>query len=94
MEKPTDVIFRKFKDGDVIALFPTLIGTNSVYTCLNYMHVGQHGTGQASIIDTYPVTESEYEPLAKELQSIGYVLNIRKRFSYADISKRAQQLGS
>lgn len=94
MEKPTKVIFRKFKDGDVIALFPTLPGTSNVYTCMSYMRVGQHCPANISVYNggTVLANESEYAPLAKELESIGYVLDVRKRFSPNDMRARAQQL--
>ena len=36
------VIFRKFKDGEIIALFPGLKWNNAGDIC-SYMHIGQHG---------------------------------------------------
>lgn len=38
----TRVIFRKFKDGEIIALFPAIAGTNNYGdTCQSYVHMGQ-----------------------------------------------------
>ena len=76
----TKVIFRKFKDGEVLALFPELIEYPNG-NCESYMHIGQHSWADYSgcIQITKPATEAEYSDLAKELESIGYNLLIRKR---------------
>ena len=65
------VIFRKFPEGDVIALFPEdgqgrgLIGS--------YMTIGQHGDAAKSLItDLEPASKEEYAKLAAELERIGY----------------------
>ena len=71
MEKDKDitkVIFRKFKDGEIIAFFPELAGSLSPYTCQNYMHIGQHGHGDANILDTKKATPEEYGDLKRELE--------------------------
>lgn len=65
------VVFRKFPDGDVIALFPEedegrgMIGS--------YMTVGQHSEASKSLItDLEPASKEEYADLAAELGRIGY----------------------
>jgi uncharacterized protein (DUF697 family) len=65
------VVFRKFDNGDVIALFPEedqgrgLIGS--------YMEIGQHGDASKSLItDLEPASKEEYAKLAAELKRIGY----------------------
>jgi nucleotide-binding universal stress UspA family protein len=65
------VIFRKFPEGDVIALFPEqdqgrgLIGS--------YMTIGQHSDASKSLItDLEPASKEEYAKLAAELERIGY----------------------
>lgn len=65
------VIFRKFPEGDVIALFPEedqgrgLIGS--------YMTVGQHSDASKSLItELEPASKEEAAKLADELKSIGY----------------------
>ena len=74
----TKVIFRKYKDGDIIALFPDLQASS--HFCESYMHAGQHGGAdyQSVIADTSLATWDEYEDLQEELESIGYNLLIRK----------------
>lgn len=86
----TDVIFRRFKDGDVIALFPTLPGTNDwPNDCQSYQHIGQHGAASVFLtLETKPATQSEYAELAAELNRIGYAIRIRHRFAAGDAYKR------
>lgn len=66
----TRVIFRKYKDGDIIALFPK----RGDYMCESYMHIGQHSMADYPqvIKTTKPANESEYKELYDELVSIGY----------------------
>lgn len=74
----TKVIFRKFKEDDVIALFPEQ--TNTRFT-LCYMHIGQHSDCDYNHIvsTTKLATEEEYADLKKELESIGYNLKVIKK---------------
>ena len=70
----TKVIFRKFvKDGQIIALFPEIIG-NSRYECCSYMHIGQHCSANYALVvfNTKPAKKEEYAPLLEELKQIGY----------------------
>lgn len=65
------VTFRKFKDGDVIALFD-----ESDYLCnrgciMSYMHVGQHSEASKSLADDLETcTAGEIAPLKAELERI------------------------
>ena len=70
----TKVIFRKCKEGDIIALFPEELNNPSDYSIVSYMHVGQHGGADYEHIiqTTAPATESKYADLLAELKSIGY----------------------
>jgi hypothetical protein len=93
------VIFRKFADGDVIAIFPELAGTNDPWTCLDYMHIGQHGSGDVDFYSTLkPATPAEYAPLYNELRGIyetgkdAVELKVAKRFSRLDYLKRLEQV--
>lgn len=90
----TPVIFRKFKDGSIIALFPTLPGTRDPYTCDSYMHIGQHGSASPDIISiTSPADITEYSDLLSELKSLGYNdLTVRKKFTYAFYLTREKSL--
>jgi hypothetical protein len=74
--KETKVIFRKFKDnGDIIAIFPDEPWSNGL--CASYMHVGQHSGASPNIMhETLPATPDEYATLKRELESIGYSLNV------------------
>jgi len=74
----TKVIFRKFSDGEVIAIFP-----NELYDWINkdlvmsYMHIGQHGAASKSLAEEKEIAlPEEYANLQEELESIGYVLDI------------------
>jgi hypothetical protein len=66
------VIFR-MQDGEVVAVFPTLAGTNEPGSMTTYDHVGQHGSCS---LDWYvsrkhrPATRREYLPLLRELRRI------------------------
>ena len=69
----TPVIFRKFKEGDLIALFPTIPADMDMGHCQSYQHVGQHGAADLGIIyETKPAPLYEYTGLLLELISIGY----------------------
>jgi len=79
------VVFRKWPDGDILALFPNLDGGTG--NCDSYMHVGQHGGAHyASCISaTKPANPAEYADLLAELTSIGYDLKVRQRRNWSDL---------
>jgi len=78
----TVVIFRKFKDGAVIALFPEIQADRCCSSCQSYLHVGQHGAANYDLVNKSKLASpKEYEDLKKELESIGYDLTIRKRIN-------------
>ncbi len=83
MTEQTQVVFRKWPDGDILALFPNL--NEGRDQCGSYMRIGQHGGANYSlcIAATKPATPEEYESLASELTSIGYDLKIQQRRSNA-----------
>ena len=65
------VIFRKFKDGDIIAFFPTEVDSFSQFECMSYMHIGQHSTARTELItELKKCTVEEYTPLLNELTGI------------------------
>lgn len=87
-KEPVPVIFRAVKSGEhkgtVDAFFPTLPGTNDPWTCEAYSHIGQHCTASRDFYrDTRPATPQEVAPLKKELESLGYVLDVCKRWTPA-----------
>lgn len=77
----TDAVFRKFPDGQVIAVFPRDLWDHQGLYVSSYMHTGQHGACSPFIArDTKPATPAEYSGLLAELVSIGYDdLRIKKR---------------
>jgi hypothetical protein len=98
--KGTPVIFRKWPEnegGDVIALFPTLLGTMDPYTCSSYERVGQHGAADPweVITRTKSAKPDEYADLKEELEkSVGYddlVVYQRLQSSFLEERRRTLQ---
>jgi hypothetical protein len=84
MKNGTVVIFRKWRNGDIIALFPEISTDVHNWFCQSYEHVGQHGSADYSgvVYNTVPATPDEYCNLLQELKAIGYDdLIVRKRFN-------------
>lgn len=79
----TKMIFRKYNDGTIIALFPyepvDLAGHIN-----SYMHIGQHGGAdyEHTIKNTSVPTTKETLNLKYELESIGYNIQVVKRRNY------------
>ena len=69
----TKVIFRKYKDGEVIALMPEEEWSDGCVT--SYLHIGQHAEADYNkvIRDTKPATVDEYASLYNELKRVGYL---------------------
>jgi hypothetical protein len=78
----TVAVFRVFRDGDVLALFPYEDEGNGF--CSSYQHVGQHGLADydACVNQTRPATPKEYSALKRELEQLGYELIIKKKRNY------------
>lgn len=91
----TKAIFRKSRNNNVnvFAVFPTLAGdSNPYHTCLSYALMGQHCACSTDVMQwTRPAKPEEYKDLAEELESIGYILQIAKRFSRKDLEARKEQ---
>jgi len=88
------VIFRKYPNGDIIALFPMICVDQIGYNCQSYMHVGQHGAASPMIVvgQTKLATPIEYAVLQDELERVvGYDLKIIKRFRYVHQLERQKQ---
>lgn len=76
----TSVVFRKYPDGDIIALFPEVDEGN--YKISSYMHVGQHGAAdyEGVVESTKLATPEEYADLKRELEYVyGYNFKIYKK---------------
>jgi hypothetical protein len=82
--KTTRVIFRKYNDGQVIAIFPYEIA-DAAGNVTSYMHIGQHSAASLDIIrSTKAAGADEYKDLMTELKSIGYDLIVNKRVNHND----------
>ena len=90
------VLFRRFRDGDVIALFPCLpADCLTAWPCQSYMHVGQHGAADPRIVhDTRPARPREYASLRAELEQIGYRLAVRRRLPGDAYARRKAALAA
>ena len=89
----TKVIFRKFRDGEIIALFPQEPADCIGWLCMSYMHTGQHAAATPYLMyDTKPAMPWEYADLYNELKSIGYDdLAVCKRFNKNDYKTRKER---
>lgn len=86
----TPVQFRILR-GEVLAVFPYDVHKNTNVTC--YAHIGQHSTCDVFINSfSKPATKDEYNELFKELESIGYDLQIIKRRSHSQYLKAFHKL--
>jgi len=89
-EEKTKVVFRKWNNGNVIALFPEVPHDQYGHYCLSYEHVGQHGAASPdtlTLLTTKPRPE-EYAELKAELERIGYILEVRSRITSQMHAKR------
>lgn len=79
----TPVVFRRWPDGSIIALFPTIPSDYAGAFCSSYEHIGQHsGADYAGVISrTTPASAKEYAALKAELESApyGYRLKVCQR---------------
>jgi hypothetical protein len=78
-----EVYFRKFPDGDIIAIFPkTKVGHvryGAVWdSVLSYLHSSGHDAANETIViqQTVPAKPMEYASLVRELRKLGYDLRI------------------
>lgn len=74
-----NVAFRKFENGEVIAIFPNIypVAKDSKAEVMSYMHEGQHGMCMECLVNELEkASKEEYTPLKKELEMIGYSVNI------------------
>jgi hypothetical protein len=65
------VVFRKFKEGDVIALFCGSAKDCRAGNVMSYQHAGQHDEASRQLGRNLRLaTPEEYAPLLRELQAI------------------------
>lgn len=67
----TVVVFRKYKDGGIIALFPMIAYDAKKYTIESYMRIGQHCAAWYDEVlkHTKLATAEEYASLKEELEN-------------------------
>jgi len=92
----TKVIFRVYRDGQVIALFPEIAVVFYEDYCLSYMHIGQHGGAdyRQVVQITKSATLEQYASLFEELESIGYNLKAYNRQTYEMYQIRANKINA
>jgi hypothetical protein len=83
MNQADVVVFRRWRNGDVIALFPDLPADLYGDYCDAYEHVGQHGGADyhGVIQATKPCSVDDAADLVTELRTIGYELRPIQRAS-------------
>lgn len=97
-EHKTKVIFRKVpanysgSESEVIALFPEIPGDMSPFSCLSYVHYGQHGAAMVSGHGWKLATKAEYADLKAELEAIGYNLDVKFRGCPAYFNARLKEI--
>jgi hypothetical protein len=95
-EPITDVIFRRFRNGnkEVIAFFPYLIEHN--YRCESYMRIGQHSAADYSglLSTTRPANmeDEDVKALKRELEAspYNYRFNVTRKVN-ADKERKARE---
>ena len=94
-DRETPVIFRKWPDGSIIALFPTLADDRAGRSCLSYEHVGQHAKADLTgvIQSSKPTNENEYKALYEELMGLGYKLKVYRRATKHHRKEMLESLG-
>lgn len=91
-EEPTKVCFRLL-EGEVIALFPEVPYNGDRSLCMSYQHVGQHGAASVSLCtELKAANKVEYGPLKAELESLGYVVDVRRRMTADMHYERARNI--
>jgi hypothetical protein len=95
IEPKTNVMFRQFADGDIIALFVSMAADRNPENCQSYMHIGQHSAAHplGVIATTKPATKAQYSDLKKELENIGYDLRVIKHYdAFKCLESREKQI--
>ena len=86
------VIFRKDKEGNIIAFLPELrVNYGNI---MSYMHIGQHSEASYQFYtETKKADKSEYNSLLDELEKIydDCTLVVKQRLRYDDLVYKAWQ---
>jgi hypothetical protein len=91
----TVVIFRKWRDGHVIALFPLITAEEGLIGCFEY--ATQHGSADYDYVisQTSPVSPTEYAALKRQLEDFpyGYHLEVRERRPSPSLTRKLSVKG-
>lgn len=90
--KKVKVIFRKDKEGNIIAFLPEVRVNHG--NIMSYMHIGQHSEASYQFYaKTRKANEAEYNPLLEELKRIydDCTLVVKQKLFYDDLLSRAWQ---
>ena len=86
------VIFRKDREGNIIAFLPELrVNRGNI---MSYMYIGQHSEASYQFYtETKKADESAYNPLLEELKRIydDCILVVKQRLCYDDLANKAWQ---
>ncbi len=84
----TIVMFRKWRDGTIDALFPAEEYLPGM--CTVYSHIGQHSSADYTYVvsRTVPAKPAEYASLERELESPPYHYALRVTLRYTPRKKR------
>lgn len=92
MEEKTSVMFRKFINGDIVAIFPEEEGDNNLETCMAYFSDNFKKRSYCEPNDiiniTVEATPNEYEKFQQKLKDIGFVMKVVKKITTGMSRKR------
>lgn len=84
----------KMEAGEPIAFFPLEPADMNPANCSCYRHQGQHGSACALYAASLkPARPYQSAPLIRELVSLGYDLEIVRKFRSVDLETRREALG-
>jgi len=93
----TKVLFRKTPQGEILAVFPEIPADGTPDKCLAFRRTkksaGDHIAIPVALVHiARPASFREYDNTRRELQGLGYTLEIKSRFHPSYDSKRVALL--
>jgi hypothetical protein len=79
----TKIHFRKWSNGEVVALMPEIPFDNWGHHCMSYSLIGEHGGAATDIPNTVPATPEEYAETLRVLTLRGYDVHPVSRITSA-----------
>lgn len=96
-DQKTVVIFRKDRSGAfkgmITAFFPYDIYRTDNYTCTCYVNPGGHSGADFPycVTQTVLAKPEEYADLKKELERIGYILDVKQKMNWKQFDKAMKE---